>query len=187
MSASTARQRLGLIAGSVELCSLAIASYIPSRLLRIVALRCWGARVSLRAALHHGLQVRAARRLEVGPDTFIAEGVVLDARGGLRIGPHTSINTGVQIWTAQHDWRSADFAYVSAPVRIGHHCWVSARAVVLPGVTIGDGAVVAAGAVVTKDVAPWTLVGGNPARLLRERPRDLDYELDAVRQKPWWW
>lgn len=181
------RTRLGLIAGSGELCSIALLSYLPNRLARLLVLRAWGARVSWRIALHHGLQVRAARRLAIGDDVFIAEGVVLDARGGIRIGASVSINSGVQIWTAQHDWRAADFAYVSAPVSIGHHCWISARVIVLPGVTIGDGAVVAAGAVVTKDVPPWTLVGGNPARVLRERPVHDRYSLDAVRQKPWWW
>jgi len=183
----SARKRAGLVVGSAELCLTTLLSFVPSRVFRIVLLRAWGAEVSWRVALHHGLQVRAARRLKVGRDVFIAEGVVLDARGGLEIGPHTSVNTGVQMWTAQHDWRSPDFDYVAAPVRIGHHCWISARAILLPGVTVGDGAVVAAGAVVTKDVPPWTLVGGNPARVLRERPQDLDYEIDAVKQKPWWW
>lgn len=183
----TVRRRLGLVAGSAELCSTTLLSYVPSRVFRIALLRLWGARVKWDVALHHGLQVRAARRLRIDHDAFVAEGVVLDARGGIAIGAHTSINTDVQIWTAQHDWRSADFAYSASPVRIGHHCWISARVIVLPGVSVGDGAVVAAGAVVTKDVEPWTLVGGNPARVLRERPKDLTYDLDAAEQKPWWW
>jgi acetyltransferase-like isoleucine patch superfamily enzyme len=92
----------------------------------------------------------------------------------------------VQIWTAQHDWQSADFAYVSAPVRIGDRAWICSRSIILPGVTIGEGAVVAAGSVVSKDVAPWTLVGGNPARKLRDRP-PASYILGARNSKMWWW
>lgn len=181
------RKRLGLIGGSAELCSIAAAGRIPSNTVRLAAMRAWGATIGRDVAVHHGAQVRAARRLVIDDDVFIAEGVVLDARGGISIGASTSINSGVQIWTAQHDWRAPDFAYVAAPVRIGHHAWISARAILLPGVTVGDGAVVAAGSVVTRDVEPWTLVGGNPARHLRDRPVVDEYRLDARRQKMLWW
>ena len=181
------RKRLGLIGGSAELCTIAAAGHLPSNAVRLLAMRAWGARIGDGVAVHHAVQVRAARRLAIGDDVFIAEDVVLDARGGISIGASTSINSGVQIWTAQHDWRAPDFDYVDAPVRIGHHAWISARAVILPGVTVGDGAVVAAGAVVTRDVEPWTLVGGNPARHLRDRPVVDGYRLDAKRQKMLWW
>ena len=65
---------------------------------------------------------------------------------------------------------------------IGDRVWIAYRAVILPGVTIGEGAIVAAGAVVSRDVAPWTIVAGNPAREVGTRRRDLDYRLDY---NPW--
>ena len=120
-------------------------------------------------------------------DCFVAEGVVLDARGGLRIGAHTSINSAVQIWTAQHDVRSEDFEYVARPVEVGDHCWISARSTVLPGVVVGRGTVVAAGAVVSASLPAWTLCGGVPAKPIAERPMVDGYVLDASRNKVWWW
>ena len=67
-------------------------------------------------------------------------------------------------------------------MRIGRHAWVASHAIVLPGVTIGEGAVVAAGAVVTKDVEPYLMVGGNPARPIRKRTRDLTYHLGYAKR-----
>ncbi|CAH0159770.1 Maltose O-acetyltransferase [Plantibacter cousiniae] len=181
------RKRVGLIVGSAEMVALRAASSVPSNDVRVAALRSWGAAIGGGCAIHHGLQVRAARRLALGEDCFVAEDVTLDARGGLSIGSHVSINSGAQIWTAQHDLRSHDFAFVSEAVRIGDRAWISARAVILPGVTIGEGAVVAAGAVVSRDVQEWTLVGGVPAVPITSRPRADSYRLDARRNKVWWW
>ena len=97
----------------------------------------------------------------------------LDGRSGLTIGDGVNFGSHVTVYTRQHDVDSHDFAEVGAPVTVGDHAWVSSHSIVLPGVTIGEGAVVAAGSVVTKDVAPYTLVGGNPARYIRDRSRDL--------------
>lgn len=181
------RKKLGLIVGSAELVLLHIISFVPSNLLRLSVLRICGATLGAGSALHHGFQVRTARRLELGADCFVAEGVILDARGGLTIGSHVSINSGAQIWTAQHDWRSVTFAYTSSPVSIGDRAWISARVTILPGVHIGDGAVVAAGAVVTKDVDAWTVVGGTPAKFIANRPQVDQYRLEARKNKVWWW
>ncbi|WP_370630610.1 DapH/DapD/GlmU-related protein [Mucilaginibacter sp. 21P] len=81
------------------------------------------------------------------------------------------------IWTLHHDYNSPDFAQAGAPVVIEDYAWVCSRAIILPGVTIGRGAVVAAGAVVTRDVAPYTVVGGTPAKKIADRNPDLVYNL----------
>ena len=179
--------RLDFAVVSARMTGVALASYVPLNAVKLMALRFAGARVGRGCALHHGLAARASSGISIGADCWIAENVSLDGRGGLEIGDHVLIGSGVQIWTAQHDWRSADFAYESAPVGIGDRAWVNTRSIVLPGVTIGEGAVVAAGAVVTKDVPPWTLVGGVPATVLGQRPPGMRYELRARRFKVWWW
>lgn len=187
MTKSPLRRKLGLIAGSLETCLYHVVQVIPVNIVRILSLRMLGAKIGKGVAINHGLQVRVPRRIDMGDDVFIAEDVILDARGGLTIGAHTSINSRVQIWTAQHDWQCPDFAYVHAPTRIGSHCWISAGVIVLPGVTIGEGAVVAAGSVVTKDLEPWILAAGVPARKLRDRLVVRDYQLDAAANKNWFW
>lgn len=187
MPKSWLRRKLGLIAGSLETSLYRVVQVIPVNIVRILCLRMMGARIGAGVAINHGLQIRVARRIAMGDDIFVAEDVILDARGGITIGAHTSINSRVQIWTAQHDWQSPDFAYVQAPIRIGSHCWISAGVIILPGVSIGEGTVVAAGSVVTKDLEPWILAGGVPARKLRDRPVVRDYRLNAAVNKNWFW
>ena len=167
--------------------SIALAGRQPIHAVRLAALRGWGAEVSPTATIYHGLEVRNAAGLHIGERSIIGDGAALDARGELWIGNDVNLSTAVQIWTGQHDWESPTFAYVKAPVTIEDHCWISARATILPGVTVGEGAVVAAGAVVTADVAPYTLVGGVAARPLALRPRPMRYRLPGRRAKTWWW
>jgi acetyltransferase-like isoleucine patch superfamily enzyme len=93
-------------------------------------------------------------------------------------GDDVSIGPEAVIITLGHDPRSTDFADLGGPVRICDHAWVACRAIVLPNVTIGEGAIVAAGAVVTRNVAPFTIVAGAPARPVGERRRDLTYRLN---------
>ena len=117
-------------------------------------------------------------RIVIGRNTVINRQCCLDGRGGLRIGDNVSISPGVWLLTDAHDHRDPWFREQGAPVEIGDYVWLGSRAMVLPGVTIGEGAVVAAGAVVVKDVAPYTVVAGVPARPIGTRPRDLRYRLD---------
>jgi acetyltransferase-like isoleucine patch superfamily enzyme len=80
----------------------------------------------------------------------------------------------------EHDPQSSNFGSVSEPVVIEDYAWLSCRSVVLPGVTVGKGAVVAAGAVVTKPVEPYTIVGGVPAKPIGKRTANLEYTLGNV-------
>jgi maltose O-acetyltransferase len=114
----------------------------------------------------------------IGKHTVINRQCCLDGRGGLRIGDNVSISAGVWILTDGHDMNDPYFAEALGPVEIDDYVWVGARALVLPGVRIGKGAVVAAGAVVTSDVLPFQVVGGVPARHLGTRSRDLRYEIN---------
>ena len=85
------------------------------------------------------------------------------------IGNQATVSQGAKLCAAGHDTSSAIMELTTKPIAVGANAWVASWSVILPGVTIGEGAVVAAGAVVTKDVAPWTVVGGNPAKFIKKR------------------
>lgn len=113
--------------------------------------------------------------IEIGSNTIINRYTYLDGRVPLKIGNNVNVSHYTLIQTLTHDPQSPDFAGLAKPVTIGDHVWIGARALICPGVTIGEGAVIGAGSVVTKDVEPYTIVAGNPARFIRNRNRDLRY------------
>lgn len=105
-------------------------------------------------------------RIEIGDRTFINRRTEIMSKQRVTIGADCAISWDVQI--SDHDNHKLDGRRACEPVTVGNNVWIGARATVLKGVTIGDGAVVAAGALVTDDVPPRALVGGVPARILRE-------------------
>ncbi|RBL93803.1 glycosyltransferase [Chitinophaga flava] len=113
--------------------------------------------------------------ITIAENTTINRKCFLDGRGQLSIGNKVSISPEVQIITGDHDYNSPSFAFRSQDVRIDDYVWVGTRAMILPGVHIGEGAVVCAGAVVTKDVEAFAVVAGIPAKKIKERSRNLDY------------
>jgi acetyltransferase-like isoleucine patch superfamily enzyme len=121
-------------------------------------------------------RLRHDRHLSIGRNTRINRDCLLDARGPIRIGDNVSISPEVALITTQHRTDDPGFGVESRPIRVDDHAWIGYRAIVMPGVTIGRGAVVATGAVVTKDVPELTVVAGVPARPIgtRAEPR---YEL----------
>jgi len=120
-----------------------------------------------------GYPVRA--HVSIGNNCVINREVYLDGRVGVVIGNNVNVSFQTCILSLHHDHNSPSFAAVGAVVTIHDHAWIGARATLLPGVTIGEGAVVAAGAVVTRDVAPYEVVGGVPAKKIAERNRDIQY------------
>lgn len=117
------------------------------------------------------------RNIVIGENCVINKRVLLDGRGGLSIGNNVDIAREVCIWTAEHDIHSNTHCYVAYPVIIEDFVWIASRAIILPGVTIGKGAVVAAGSVVTKDVPSMAVVGGVPAKVIAQRNSTLNYSL----------
>lgn len=119
------------------------------------------------------------RKIKLGNRSVINFGSLLDGRRyRIIVGDDVSIGPEAAILTLGHAPNSRAFSLAGGDVAVGNHAWICYRAIILPGVTIGEGAVVAAGAIVTKDVAPFTIVAGNPARKVGDRPKDLDYKLD---------
>ena len=115
--------------------------------------------------------------LKVGKYTAINRGVILDGRGGLYIGDNVNISAEAAIYTGGHMINDKNFAYYDKPVYIGHHVWIGTRAMIMPGVNIGEGAVIMPAAVVTKDVAPYTVVGGVTAREICKRRAPMNYDM----------
>ncbi|EMI52256.1 acyltransferase [Rhodopirellula sallentina] len=123
------------------------------------------------------------RKVELGARNVINFGCLLDGRKfKIVTGDNVSIGPEATILTLGHDPQSPSFDDRGGDVIIGDRVWIGYRALVMPGVTIGEGAVVAAGAVVTKDVEPFTIVAGVPAKPISKRNTELTYELDY---QPW--
>jgi acetyltransferase-like isoleucine patch superfamily enzyme len=128
--------------------------------------------------IYRGCELRSPWRIRIGEGTSIGDHCILDGRAGLVIGNSVNMSTGVWVWTQQHDKDDRHFKVVGKAVTIEDYAWIGGRVIVLPGVRIGKGAVVASGSVVTKDVEPYAVVAGMPARKVGERSRDLDYRID---------
>ena len=108
------------------------------------------------------------KNITVGKNVFINTGCRFQDQGGIRIGDHVLIGHNVVLATLNHDFAPYNRATMHpAPIHIEDRVWIGANATVVPGVTIGENSIVAAGAVVTKDVPPNTIVGGVPAKVLK--------------------
>jgi maltose O-acetyltransferase len=156
---------------------LRFTAALPSMHLRNLILRgLYGLNLHPDAVLMGRFELRRPRRIQIGKGTVVGDRCELDGREGLSIGQNVNVSSEVKIYTLQHDYRLPGFPNIGGPVIVEDYAWLSTRCTILPGVTVGRGAVVAAGAVVTKDVAPLTVVGGIPATVIAQRPPEaLDY------------
>ena len=161
----------------------AVVGHVPSRHVRHAFLRLWLNRFGTGSGVQLGCRFLNARKVRLGPNCVVNFGTLIDGRRfPVVIGANVSIGPEAAILTLGHDPQSPGFADRGGEVRIGDRAWIAYRAIVLPGVTIGEGAVVAAGAVVTTDVEAYAIVAGNPARKVGTRSRDLAYHLAF---RPW--
>lgn len=157
---------------------------IPSNHARKWLYKIMGATIDKQVVFHWRTEIRDPFNLTVGRGTIIGDNALLDARSYLTIGANVNLSGNVSIYTLQHDYRSPDFdCFESHPRRmdviIEDRVWIGSNVIVLPGVTIGEGAVCCAGCVVTKDVAPYDVVGGIPAKKIGERPKVLTYNFNG--------
>jgi len=137
--------------------------------LRPAILRLFGARVGRRVQLPGSLRIYFPWRLSIGRGTSVGPGVTFYNLGGLTIGARVVISQNAYLCGGTHDYTLPTYPLMCKPLAIDDDVWIGAAAFLCPGVRIGQGAVVGACAVVTKDVAPWTVVAGNPARVIRRR------------------
>jgi acetyltransferase-like isoleucine patch superfamily enzyme len=157
---------------------------LPSASARMAVYGLMGLTVGRRAHIYGGMEVRSPGKITIGDGSVVGLNAILDGREGITIGRNVNLSSEVAIWTLQHDPQAADFGTKGGPVVVEDRAWLSFRCTVLPGVTIGEGAVVAAGSIVTKDVAPFAIVAGIPAERIGERERHLTYELGRA---PTYW
>lgn len=166
----------------LEILILTWSGLVPSHLFRLMMYRSAGMKIGKDSRIHIGARFFEPWNIVIGKDTIIGDNVFLDGRDRLVIGDHVDIASQVLIYNSEHDISSSDFHAVSGPVIINDYVFIGPRAVVLPGVKIGKGAVVAAGAVVTRDVEDFKIVGGVPAQVIGERKlKDPHYRLGRAR------
>ena len=151
---------------------------MPSNRLRRFALSIAGIKLGAGVVVHQGVRLMARNRLSVGEGTVINRSTLIDNRSDVSIGCHVSIAHDCRLYTTGHDHQSPDFGIRTKPVVIEDNAVLYASAVVMPGVTVGRGAVILPFSVVTRDVPPMTIVGGVPATLRGYRQGELNYRLD---------
>ena len=152
--------------------------WLPSNRMRCFMWRRLGVQIGGHTSIHRNCRFYRPSQVQVGDHCVILRETLLDGREGITISQNVNISEGVLILSLHHDMSSPTFDTTGGRVCIEDHVFVGARAIILPGVAIGRGAVVAAGAVVTKDIPPLAIVGGVPARQIGTRPDVLSYTLD---------
>lgn len=156
-------------------CNYIVAVFPSARARHLFYKRVMKVQMASGAHIMSGAWLDCIGNLSIGENSIINRRCHLDNRGGIEIGANVCISPEVQIITADHDPDSDDFAGRTNKVIIGDYVFIGSRATILPGVTLGKGSVVAACACVTKDVLPYTVVAGVPARVIKDRNRSFDY------------
>lgn len=146
-----------------------------SNKLRIGILRLYGAKVCRNVKVFRGGVIRMPQGLICGEGSSIGPQCLLDARNGIRLGRSVTLAYQSIIWTMHHDYDDPHFGVKGGPVIIEDYVWVCSRAIILPGVTIGKGAVIASGAIVSKDVPPFAIVGGVNKIVKYRSQKSFDY------------
>ena len=142
---------------------------LAPRHMRKRILLAFGAKIGSGGYFYRHIKIYAPWNLEIGDGVCIAPFVDIYNKERVVIGSHVVISQDTYICTASHDITSPIMETKNRPIQIGDNSWIAAKAALLPGVRIGEGAVVGACSVVVRDVEPWTVVGGNPAVFLKKR------------------
>jgi acetyltransferase-like isoleucine patch superfamily enzyme len=146
-----------------------LVGYIPSHQIRSFFYQLCGIEIGKGSTIHMGARFYQPNNISIGEGTIIGDHAFLDGRAALTIGSHVDIASQVMIYNSEHDLDSPTMKAREESVKIGDYCFIGPRAIIMPGVTLGKGAVVAGGAVVTKNVSAGEVVGGVPAKKIKTR------------------
>jgi putative colanic acid biosynthesis acetyltransferase WcaF len=136
---------------------------------RNALLRLFGARIGRGVRVYPSVRIFLPSLLTIGDEATVGDDARLYNLGPLHIGAQATVSQGAHLCGGSHDDRDPAFRLIRASIRLDTGCWVCADAFIGPGVTIGEGAVVGARAVATRNVEAWQVVAGNPARFIRHR------------------
>lgn len=132
-------------------------------------LRRMGARIGAHVHIYSSAVIYFPWNLTIGNNSSIGENALIYNLGPIVIGENATVSQRAHLCAGTHDYKRKDMLLEKPPIVLGNQVWICADAFIGPNVTVSDGAVVAACAVVVKDVAPWSVVGGNPARHIKQR------------------
>jgi len=136
---------------------------------RVWLLRLFGARIGANVYIKPGVRVKFPWYLSIGDHCWIGEDVWIDNLTHVSIASHVCVSQGAYFCTGNHDWSERNMRLFAKPIRLETGSWVGARAVICPGVTIAEGAILSVGGIATKDLAPYGIYSGNPAAFVRTR------------------
>jgi maltose O-acetyltransferase len=160
---------------------LRIVGFFPSHTIRKFTYILFGVDLPWDSTIHLGANFFKPSGIKIGHDSIIGSNAFLDGRAPLQIGNHSSLASEVMIYNDEHDIHSPNYQNSYGPVTIGNYVFIGPRTIILPNVNIGDGAVVAAGAVVTKDIPSFEVWGGVPAKKISDRRiKNPNYTLGRV-------
>ena len=142
----------------------------PFWIWRRYLLRLFGAQIGQNVHVYPTAHIAVPWNLSIEDDASVGDGAILYSLGKIHIGRAASISQYAHLCAGTHDYRTRDLALVKAPIKIGPGAWICADSFVGPGVIVGELAIVGARSVLVRDAPPNTILGGNPARILRARP-----------------
>ena len=135
---------------------------------RVLVLKCFGAKIEWSSHIYASVKIWAPWHLQIGENSSLGPKVDCYNQGKISIGNNTVISQKVYLCASTHDYTKKDFPLILKPISIGNSVWIAADAFIGPGVSIGKNAVIAARAVITKNVEENTVVGGNPAIIIKK-------------------
>ena len=146
-----------------------VSLHVPFHSIRKAVFRLFGVKIGKGSTIHMGCKFFEPKNVQIGKDTIIGSNAFLDGRDSLIIGDHVNIASEVMVYNSEHDINDEFFKPIHEPVTIKDYVFIGPRAIILPGVVLGKGSVVAAGAVVTKNIDDFKIVGGVPAVVIGDR------------------
>lgn len=135
----------------------------------IFILKMLGAKIGLNCTIYPSARILIPSNLIMEDGACLANNTIVQNSAAVTLKRKSIVSQGTYLCCGSHDFTRKDFPNIRKPIVVGENAWIAAQCFVGPGVVIGEGAVVGARAAVFKDVEPWTVVGGNPARFIKKR------------------